>query len=111
MRAAFTPSAAHTAETPLADFLLGYPSQAQVGIGEGAENAHTSWAHFYIEDGWKVTRSLKLNAGLRYEFNQNLYAQSNQTSDIDLAAPGGPAFVVAGIPATSVRRRQARSRR
>ena len=50
------------------------------GIGQGAENAHTSWAHFYIEDGWKVRQSLKLDAGLRYEFNQNLSAQANQTS-------------------------------
>ncbi len=84
----------------LADFLLGLPSQAQVGIGEGAENAHTSWAHFYVEDGWKITPRLKLDAGLRYEFNQNLYARTNQTSDIDLDAPGGPAFVVAGNPAS-----------
>jgi outer membrane receptor protein involved in Fe transport len=73
---------------------LGYPSQAQVGIGEGAENAHTSWAHFYVQDGWRVTSKLKLEAGLRYEFNQNLLAP-NQTSDIDLSAPGGPAFVLA----------------
>jgi hypothetical protein len=96
-RGIYTYSGAYSGNA-LADFLLGYPSQAQVGIGEGAENAHTSWAHFYVEDGWKVTRSLTLDAGLRYEFNQNLYAQSNQTSDIDLAAPGGPAFVVAGNP-------------
>ncbi len=79
---------------------MGDPSQAQAGIGEGSENAHTSWAHFYVEDGWKVTPRLKVDAGLRYEFNQNLSAQANQTSDIDLAAPGGPAFVVAGNPST-----------
>lgn len=84
---------------PLADFLLGYPSQAQVGIGEGAENAHTNWSHLYIQDGWQATRHLRLDLGLRYEFNQNLVAQSNQTSDIDLNAPGGPAFVVAGSTA------------
>jgi Carboxypeptidase regulatory-like domain len=82
----------------LADFLLGYPLQARVGIGEGAENARTNWAHFYVEDGWQVTPALKLDAGLRYEFNQNLVAQPNQTSDINLSAPGGPAFVVAGTP-------------
>ncbi|MGD0300607.1 MAG: carboxypeptidase regulatory-like domain-containing protein [Bryobacteraceae bacterium] len=96
-RGVYTFSGAYSGNA-LADFLLGYPSQAQVGIGEGAEDAHTSWAHFYVEDGWKVTQSLKLDVGLRYEFNQNLYAQPNQTSDIDLAAPGGPAFVVAGDP-------------
>ncbi len=96
-RGVYTYSGAYSGNA-LADFLLGYPSQAQAGIGEGAENAQTSWAHFYIEDGWKITPSLKLNAGLRYEFNQNLAAQANQTSDIDLTAPGGPTFVVAGNP-------------
>jgi len=45
-----------------------------------------------------VTSSLKLDMGLRYEFNQNLVAQLNQTSDIDLSAPAGPVFVVAGMP-------------
>ena len=96
-RGIYTYSGAYSGNV-LADFLLGYPSQAQVGIGEGAENAHTSWAHFYAEDGWKVTQSLKLEVGLRYEFNQNLYARANQTSDIDLSGPGGPVFVVAGNP-------------
>jgi hypothetical protein len=84
---------------PLADFLLGYPSQAQVGIGEGAESAHTNWAQFYVEDGWQVKPNLKITAGLRYEYNADLVAQPNQTSNIDLAAPGGPDFVVAGNPA------------
>jgi len=78
------------------DFLFGVPSQGQVGIGQGAENAHTNWAHFYIQDGWQITPSLKLDLGLRYEYNSNLVADANQTSDIDLAAPGGPSFVVSG---------------
>ena len=88
----------------LADFLLGYPSQAQVGIGSGAENAHTNWAHFYVEDGWQLTPNLRLDGGLRYEYNANLVAQANQTSNIDLFARAGgntgPAFVVSGNPAT-----------
>ncbi|HEY6341164.1 MAG TPA: TonB-dependent receptor [Bryobacteraceae bacterium] len=98
-RGVYTYSGAYTGNA-LADFLLGYPSQAQVGIGEGAENAHTNWAHFYAEDGWQVTHRFKFNFGLRYEYNQNLVARPNQTSDIDLDAAGGPAFVVAGNPAT-----------
>ena len=95
VRGVYTYSGAYTGN-PLADFLLGYPAQAQVGIGQGAESAHTNWAHFYAEDGWQVMPNLKLDFGIRYEFNQNLVAQSNQTSDIDLYAPGGPAFVVSG---------------
>jgi hypothetical protein len=94
-RGVFTYSGAYTGNA-LADFLLGYPSQAQGGIGEGAENARTDWAHFYVQDGWRVRPDLTIDAGLRYEFNRNLVAQPNQTSDIDLSAPGGPAFVVAG---------------
>jgi hypothetical protein len=97
-RGVYTFSGQYTGN-PLADFLLGYPSQARVGIGEGAENARTNWAHLYIQDGWQAARNLKFDAGLRYEFNQNLVAQPNQTSDIDIAAPGGPVFVVAGSPA------------
>ena len=100
-RGIYTYSGAYTAKgantgNPLADFLLGYPAQAQVGIGSGAENAHTNWAHFYAEDGWQATSNLTINAGLRYEYNANLVARANQTANIDLAAPGGPAFVVAG---------------
>ena len=82
----------------LADFLFGYPSQGQVGIGEGAEKAHTNWAHFYFQDGWQVTPGLKLDLGIRYEYNSNLVAQTNQTSNIDLST-GTARFVVAGNPA------------
>ena len=103
-RGVYTYSGAYTANgpntgNPLADFLLGYPSQAQVGIGSGAENAHTNWAHFYAEDGWQVTPSLTVNAGLRYEYNANLVPRANQTANINLSGPSGPAFVVAGGPA------------
>jgi hypothetical protein len=103
-RGVYTYNGSYTAKgtgsgNPLADFLLGYPSQAQVGIGTGAENAQTNWAHFYAEDSWQLTPSLKVNAGMRYEYNGNLVAAPNQTSNINLSAPGGPAFVVAGNPA------------
>jgi hypothetical protein len=98
-RGVFTYSGAYTGNA-LADFLLGYPSQGQVGIGEGAENATTNWAHFYIQDSWHVRPNLTLDAGLRYEFNQNLVAQPNQTSDVNLSAARGPVFVVAGTPSS-----------
>ena len=96
----FTGGGAAANGNALADFLFGFPSASQVGIGEGAEEAHTNWAHFYVEDGWQVTSSLKLDLGLRYEYNANLVAAPNQTSNIDLAAAGGPAFVVSGDPST-----------
>jgi len=96
-RGVYTYSGAYTGN-PLADFLLGYPAQGQVGIGRGTENATTDWAHFYAQDRWQIRPDITIDAGLRYEYNGNLVAGPNQTSDIDLAAPGGPAFVVAGNP-------------
>jgi hypothetical protein len=97
-RGVYTYSGAYTG-TPLGDFLKGDPASAQVGLGEGAENATTNWAHFYVQDDWRIEPSLVLNLGVRYEYNANLVAGQNQTSNIDLNAPGGPAFVIAGNPA------------
>ena len=82
--------------SPLGDFLKGQPASAQVGLGNGSEDATTDWAHFYLQDHWKVSRSLDLNVGLRYEYNRNLSARPNQTSNITLDPSIGPAFVVAG---------------
>lgn len=96
-RGVYTYSGSYTGN-PLADFLLCYPSQGQLGIGRGTENATTNWAHFYAEDRWQIKPNLTIDAGLRYEYNGNLVAQANQTSNIDLSAAGGPAFVVAGNP-------------
>jgi len=94
-RGVYTYSGAYSG-SPLADFLLGLPSQGQVGIGEGAERATTDWAHFYFQDEWQLRPGLKVDLGLRYEYNGNLTAASNQTSDINLLPGGGAQFVVAG---------------
>src|SRR5262249_47113335 len=94
-RGVYTFSGAYTGNA-LADFMLDLPSQAQVGIGEGAEDAVTDWAHFYIQDEWQARPNFKLSAGVRYEYNRNLTASPSQTSDIDLLPGGGARFVVAG---------------
>ncbi len=93
-RGTYTYNGSYTGNA-FADYLFGYPSQGTVGIGQANENAHTNWAHFYVQDGWQITPNLKLDLGLRYEYNSNLYAEDNQTSDIDLST-GLPRFVVAG---------------
>ena len=97
-RGVYTYSGAYTG-TPLGDFLKGQPASAQIGLGEGAEIATTNWLHLYLQDRWVVTPRLVVNAGIRYEYNRNLSAQSNQTADIDLDPIAGPEFVVSGNPA------------
>jgi len=77
-----------------ADFLLGYPSAAQVGIGRADEHGRTTWFHVYGQDDWKPRSNLSINYGLRYEINSQMADEDNRLSAIDLSAPGGR-FVIA----------------
>jgi hypothetical protein len=74
----------------LGDFLLGEPNSGSAGpVGRGALQGRTDWAHFYAEDGWQITPSLKLDIGLRYEYNQNLTDASNNIAIVNVLVPGG----------------------
>jgi len=77
-----------------ADFLLGYPSAAQVGIGRADEHGRTTWLHAYAQDDWKPRSNLSINYGLRYEINSQMADVDNRLSAIDLSVPGGR-FVIA----------------
>jgi len=91
----FTSSAAGLGDgNAFADFLLGDPTTAQVGLGRAAMDANANWGHVYIQDSWQVLRNLKLDLGLRYEYNQNMTDANNQMSAIDPSVPGGR-FVIA----------------
>ena len=76
----------------LADFLLGYPSNSQVGIGRADEHGRSTWFHVYGQDDWQITSNLTLNYGLRYEINSQMVDVGNRLSAIDV--PSGR-FVIA----------------
>ena len=57
--------------------------------GEGTLLGRTDWVHLYIEDGWQITPSLKLDIGLRYEYNQNVTDANNNMAIINTLVPGG----------------------
>lgn len=79
----------------LSDFLNGNPNQAQAGVaGRGALLGRTNWVHTYIEDGWQILPSLKLDIGLRYEYNQNVTEVNNNIAVVNTLVPGGK-FVIA----------------
>ena len=79
----------------LSDFLNGNPNQAQVGVaGRGALLGRTNWVHTYIEDSWQILPSLKLDIGLRYEYNQNVTDVNNNIAVVNTLVPGGK-FVIA----------------
>jgi hypothetical protein len=92
-RGAFTFNGQWTGNA-LADFLLGYPSSAQVGIGRADEHGRSTWIHVYGQDDWRVKPNLTINAGLRYEVNGQMTDVDNRLSAIDLSVPGGR-FVIA----------------
>jgi hypothetical protein len=77
-----------------ADFLLGYPTSAQVGIGRADEHGRTNWWHFYGQDDWRVRSNVTVNYGLRYEINGQMNDVDNRLSAIDVTVPGGR-FVIA----------------
>ena len=92
-RGAFTYNGQWTGDA-FADFLLGYPSSAQVGLGRADEHGRSTWLHVYAQDDWKVRSNLTVNYGLRYEINGQMTDTDNRLSVIDLTVPGGR-FVIA----------------
>ena len=88
-----------------ADFLLGYPTTAQVGLGRAAMDASTNWGHFYIQDNWQITPNLKVDFGIRYEYNQNMTDANNQIAAIDTSVQVAGSWSRATVPGTFHRRR------
>ncbi len=90
----FTSSAAGLGDgNAFADFLLGYPSSAQAGIGRGEFDGRTLWSHFYAQDDWRANRKLTVNMGLRYEINSQMVEAGNRFSNPEIDR-----FVIASDP-------------
>jgi hypothetical protein len=65
---------------PLADFLLGYTSSSSVSTASDSESRQHIWQG-YVQDDWKATSRLTVNAGLRYELPLPFYETSNHYAD------------------------------
>jgi hypothetical protein len=77
----------------VADFLLGFPSFSERGLGIGFRHFRQRRYGAYFNDDWKATSNLTVNAGLRYEFFQPGYEKDNHLSGFD---PSTGQIVVAG---------------
>jgi hypothetical protein len=53
----------------LGDLLLGFPLLTSVAHVDNPQQIRTESYNFFINDSFRVTRQLTLNAGLRYEYN------------------------------------------
>jgi hypothetical protein len=98
-----------------ADFLLGLPSTTKYAANPPDANPYTFQFAGYIQDDWRVSRKLTLNAGLRYDLRPPLLDRSNQLANFDRNFPGGriivaneaakaliPASVKAAVPNTPI---------
>ncbi|MBL8212664.1 MAG: TonB-dependent receptor [Bryobacterales bacterium] len=53
---------------PVADFLLGYPTNMNGAVGTSVTHFQNHTINTFIQDDWKISRELTLNYGLRWEF-------------------------------------------
>jgi hypothetical protein len=72
------------AATPLAGFLLGYPDDTAFASVKNqlTEPYSGHWA-FFGQDDWKVSPSLTLNFGMRYEYNPMFRDHLNNVANFD----------------------------
>lgn len=68
----------------IADFLLGFPSFFQWGIGDTSVNYENIFWAGYVQDNYKVTSKLTMYMGLRYEYNQPPTEINNREGYLDL---------------------------
>jgi hypothetical protein len=70
------------AATPLASLLLGYPDQTTIGsVLNPATDAQQNSYAFFAQDDWKVSQSLTINFGLRWEYHPGFHDINNNITN------------------------------
>jgi hypothetical protein len=67
-----------------ADFLIGDAYEAAVGQVVGRTGQRQYRNAYFAQDDYKITPTLTLNLGLRYEYDQPIYEVNNKEANIDL---------------------------
>ena len=87
---------------PVADLLMGVPTVAlrMNPALNTLQNVRTNAINGYLQDDWRVSDWLTINAGLRYEYSQPPYDTQNRFSVPDFTSPTGAFLPVGtnGIP-------------
>jgi hypothetical protein len=70
---------------PASDFFTGYPVATGKGVSTGGTWHQFSWRYAgYGQDDWRITPTLTLNLGLRYEANTPWVELNNRQDNLDL---------------------------
>jgi outer membrane receptor protein involved in Fe transport len=67
-----------------ADFLLGLPQQTSVQYGPGNVRLRAAAFSVFAGDDWRLTKTLTLNAGLRYELAPPYYEAGDHLVNLDV---------------------------
>jgi hypothetical protein len=78
---------------PLASFLLGTPALAQRQAGTPSMNMRQTTYDLFVQDDWRITPSLTLNAGVRYELQTPLRDIHKILTNLDFSNGAPVAFV------------------
>lgn len=81
-----------------ASFMLGFPDQLQLSPLNSTKLGNHSMG-FYGQDTWKVTRTLTLDLGLRYDFQTYLNEQYHRMQEVSWSTPNP---TVSGLPGTGI---------
>jgi hypothetical protein len=95
-----TQNAARSAATgdAFADFLLGYPRQVTRAFPADVFGGQANYWHAYLQDDFKVSSTLTVNIGLRYEFSPWL---SGYRGQVGTFLPGNSRPIVVGGEGTT----------
>jgi hypothetical protein len=83
---------------PFADFLLGHFNNAEGQVGAPIADFRSGYYALYVQDSWKVGRTVTVNYGLRWEYDQPFYDKDDKIVNIDFKWDNSaePVFVRAG---------------
>lgn len=85
-------------QNPLADLLLGLPTVTGSARVDNHQHLRTKSYNFFVNDGWRVTPRLTLNAGVRYEYNTPAVDADDRANLYDPATKSLVRVGVNGIP-------------
>jgi trimeric autotransporter adhesin len=68
-----------------ADFLLGLPQQSTAQFGPGLEQFRSRSWDLFLQDDWRASDSVTVNAGVRYEYFSPVSEAANRLVTLDVA--------------------------